>query len=174
MSFLLWFAAAYAAADAPEITTDTQVTAGVLVPVRGSGTLPIGGISAGARLNEHQAVRFRLLGAPLSGAYSDDLDAPVAWGAAVEWEHRWALHGGPRPFWTASGGFAVVHPSADRPQVHPALHTGLGFAWSLNAANETPRWTVAPVIGLSPRFLSEEDLLSLVGPTLEIRLGRGP
>lgn len=175
IALALMLPAALAAPAADVI--DVHVSSGILVPRSGGGTVPVGAVGLGTPLGDHATVRLRLLATPLDATTPKPVDGVVAWGAMLELEHRLGLNDRLDPLWIGSAGFAA----ADRTPPDAAnftalaLHTGVGFALGLGPPphdGSGATWTLTPILGVAPRLFAAGGLVDVVGPTLELRLGR--
>ena len=158
------------AQDALHDVIDVHTSVGVMVPSVGSGSVPVAGLGLGTALSAQDTVRLRVLGASPQSSGADP--APV-WGSLLELEHR--FHPAARVqlvgVWAAGFAAAPSPVSGHRQQVELALHTGLGFRISLQEPREAGGFHLTPVMGVAPRLLHADRLLSIAGPTLGLRLG---
>ncbi len=176
MTPLLVLMAALGAAVAAEEPglVDVQVSGGVLVPVSYTGSVPVGAVSIGTWLRDDVAVRLRLLGSPPPVPADGTVSDAWTWGVITELQKNWGLHPRLDPFWTGSVGFvASDRVGTSKPNLTVlAIHTGLGFSARLQPAAGPTGWTMAPVIGIAPQLFGGSGLMTLVGPTAAVRLGR--
>lgn len=169
-------AAVFTTASAAQEVIDVHASAGVLVPVDGSGTLPIGGLGIGAAVSDQDLLRLRVLGAPLDRVTVRPPREGFGWGTLLELEHRFGSPARIVPVWTGSVGFVAAEspgPSAGN-LTQLALHTSAGFSIACTPPGPTGALRLTPVMGVAPRLFADDRLLSAVGPTFEVRVGWGP
>ena len=175
IAFLAFVAAAAPAlASEPSGVVDVQLTGGVLVPVSHTGSVSVGALSIGTWIREDMAVRLRLLGSPPPVPEDGTVSDAWTWGVMSELQKNWGLHPRLDPFWTGSMGFVASDQTASaRTNLAAfALHTALGFSARLHPDEGMTGWTLAPVIGVAPQLFGGDGLVSLVGPTAAVRIGR--
>jgi len=163
----LALSAVVGSASADPGVIDVHGSGGALVPVEGTGTVPVGALGVALGISEVHSLGLRLLGAPPS----DTAAGTTSWGTVVELRRTVDLVGRLRPIGVVSGGFvAATPPGPDTPNlVRPALHAGVGF--ELVGGLSQSSWTLAPVLGVAPQLFTNDRLLSVYAPTVELRIG---